>query len=193
MSLFVNARERKMWLAACGLLVLIYATLAPAKGVVIWLRERNTLRLAVALVLVAVLVLLARSFLRRRPGRREFLIALLLLATYVFLLLWMERAEERLHLVEYGLVAAFFYRALAERQKLGRGLRVSPAVAAVLMTSVAGWIDEAIQFFVPSRTYDLRDVGFNALAGLLAVTAMTTLGWAEGSHGRGADSDPGTD
>jgi VanZ family protein len=191
MSLFVSPRERKMWLAAAGLLVLIYVTLARARLVVDWLRERNTLRLAVGLVLVAVVVLLVRGFMRRRPSRRELLIVLLLVAAYAAVLLWMDRAEERLHLVEYGLVAAFFYRALGERHRAGRKLWFSPAVGAVLLTTAAGWIDEGIQHFLPSRVYDLRDVAFNALAGLLAVVAMTTLGWAEGS--READDLPGTD
>lgn len=179
MSLFVSPRERKMWLAAFGLLLFIYVTLAPAREIVDWLRQRNTLRLAVALVLGAVVAVLVRDFIRRRPSRRELLIALLLIAAYAAVLIWMDRAEERLHLVEYGMVAAFFYRALAERQRAGSQLWLSPALAAVLMTSAAGWIDEAIQFLVPSRTYDLRDVAFNAVAGLLAVTAITTLGWAE--------------
>lgn len=185
MSLFVSPRERRMWLAASGLLLLIYATLAQAREIVNWLRERNTLRLAVALVLAAVVVLLVRNLIRRRPSRRELLTALLLVAAYAAVLLWMDRAEERLHLVEYGMVAAFFYRALSERQKAGAKLWLSPAVASVLMTAVAGWIDEAIQYFVPSRVYDLRDVAFNALAGLLAVVAMTTLGWVEGTDHQG--------
>ena len=181
MALFVSVRERRMWLAAFGLLLVIYATTAQAREVVNWLRERNTLRLAVTLVLMAVVVLLARNLIRRRPSRRELLIALLLVASYAAVLLWMDRAEERLHLVEYGMVAAFFYRALSERQQAGSKLWLSPAVAAVWMTAVAGWLDEAIQYFVPSRVYDLRDVAFNALAGLLAVVAMTTLGCVEGT------------
>jgi VanZ family protein len=182
MSLFVSPRERKMWFSAVGLLVLIYTTLGQARQVVDWLRERNTLRLAVGLVLVAVVVLLVRDFMRRRPSRRELLIVVLLVAAYASVLLWMDRAEERLHLVQYGLVAAFFYRALGERHRAGRRLWFSPSVGAVLLTTAAGWLDEGIQHFLPSRVYDLRDVAFNALAGLLAVIAMSTLGWAEGSR-----------
>jgi VanZ family protein len=186
MSLFVNPRERKMWLSAFGLLLLIYLTLAQAREAADWLRERNSLRLTVALMVVAVVVLLIRDFMRRRPTRRERGIALLLIVAYIVVFVWMDRAEERLHLLEYGLVAAFFYRALSERRKAGRKLWMPPAAAAVLMTAAAGWIDEGIQYLVPSRTYDLRDVVFNALAGLLAVVAITSLGWGE-------PSEPGSD
>ena len=164
-----------MWLSAAGMLALIYATLAPARVVVEWLRERNTLRLTVALVLLVVVVVLARNLLRRRPSRLEILVAVLFASIYVLVLVWMDRAEERLHLVEYGLVAAFIYRALGERESFGSRLRLSPAIGAVLLTSVFGWVDEAIQFFLPSRVYDLRDVAFNTLAGLLAVAAALSL------------------
>ena len=46
------------------------------------------------------------------------------------------------------------------------------------MTALLGWIDEGIQFLLPNRVYDIIDVGFNALAGLMAVVAMLVLGWA---------------
>ena len=57
--------------------------------------------------------------------------------------------------------------------------RVSPALVAVLLTAAFGWIDEGIQALLPSRVYDLRDVAFNAIAGLMTVTAMVALTWAE--------------
>jgi hypothetical protein len=39
----------------------------------------------------------------------------------------------------------------------------------------AGWIDELIQGLLPTRYYDLRDVAFNAAAGLLALLARYAL------------------
>jgi hypothetical protein len=41
-----------------------------------------------------------------------------------------------------------------------------------LFVAAAGWIDEGIQALLPSRYYDLRDVAFNAAAGLMALAAI---------------------
>jgi VanZ family protein len=57
----------------------------------------------------------------------------------------------------------------------------------VLVTTVLGWLDEAFQWLVPDRVYDLRDVGFNALAGLVAVAATSALRWARPPGGRGRE------
>jgi VanZ family protein len=168
-----------MWLSAAALLVLIYSTLGSARLVVDWLRERNMLRLSVVLVLLIVAVLIARSLLRRQPGRTELAVVAFFLVAYVVMLVFMGRAEERLHLVQYGLVAAFVYRALLERREHGAGRGPSPVIGAIVLTAAFGWLDEGIQAVLPSRVYDLRDVAFNAVAGVLAVSAMATLSWAQ--------------
>jgi len=46
------------------------------------------------------------------------------------------------------------------------------------MTALLGWLDEAIQWFLPNRVYDPVDVGFNALAALMAIAASAALAWA---------------
>ena len=38
-----------------------------------------------------------------------------------------------------------------------------------------GWLDEGIQALLPNRVDDIRDVGFNALAGLMAITARLAI------------------
>jgi len=168
-----------MWAGAVCTLVLIFSSLSSARAVVDWLRQRNMLRLSVALVLLIAAVLVLRSLLRRRPGRRGLAVIGAFALVFVLLLVFMGRAEERLHLVEYGLVAAFIYRALMERRLHGAMTRASPALVAVLLTAGFGWLDEGVQALLPSRVYDLRDVAFNAVAGLLTVAALATLSWAE--------------
>ena len=56
----------------------------------------------------------------------------------------------------------------------------------VAATPLLGWLDEGIQAILPHRYY-LRDVGFNALAGLMAVVACVVLGWARGAAGQGQE------
>ena len=59
-----------------------------------------------------------------------------------------------------------------------------------LSSAALGWTDEGIQAFLPNRVYDLRDVGFNALAGAMAVAATVVLRWAS-MRVRGEAAPPG--
>jgi hypothetical protein len=60
----------------------------------------------------------------------------------------------------------------------GRLRPLAPALAAVLATTAAGWLDEGIQAVLPNRYYDHRDVVFNGAAAAAAVAALAARGWA---------------
>ena len=114
---------------------------------------------------------------RTRPGLPEIGVGLGLVSLFVMVIVRTGIPEERTHLFEYSLVGALIYQALLERQ--GNGRRVAaPAVLAVVATALIGWLDEGVQAMMPSRVYDLRDVGFNALAGVMAVGGTRALAWA---------------
>ncbi|RMH60568.1 MAG: VanZ family protein, partial [Bacteroidetes bacterium] len=85
--------------------------------------------------------------------------------------------EERTHLIEYGVVAVLVFEALTERASRGRRVPLPP-VLAVVATSVFGTLDELIQGILPNRVFALRDILFNVLASVMAVTTMVGLGWA---------------
>jgi VanZ family protein len=93
-------------------------------------------------------------------------------------------------------VGGLYFAAFQERRRRlpGRVLRhpAAPAVAAILLTVAAGWIDEGIQHLLPSRYYDLRDVGFNAAAGALAVAGMAVRSWARGGSAPTRDAGHGS-
>lgn len=119
-----------------------------------------------------------------RSGRgRELWIGTGVVAVYlmVFVRLNLSPAE-RTHLFEYGVVAVLIYEALLERAREG-GRVLMPGPTAVLAGACLGWLDEGLQLLSPTRVYDLQDVGVNALAALLAVSATWGLRWAR--RGRG--------
>ena len=170
----MSSREKKLWFAAVSCLAAIYTAIFFARRVVDFLRARGELRLAVLMIFVAAGAVVAWRVVSARPGWRELVAVALCGALYVVVLSRLERHEERLHFLEYGLFAGLVEAALRER-----GLKWSGPVA-VLVTLCAGWIDEGIQGLVPGRIYDLRDVGFNFTAGLLAVLAVTLRRAARG-------------
>lgn len=85
--------------------------------------------------------------------------------------------EERTHLIEYSVVGVLIYKALLERSK-NEWPVWSPALLAILLTGTLGSIDEVVQIWHPTRTFDWRDLGFNWLAGILSVTAYKAIQWA---------------
>lgn len=176
MSLFASDRERRLWIWALAVVIAIYSTLGLAGTLAGALRARNLLGVAFGAGFVAAIAAVVGMALRRRPGRREIWVGLGVAAAYGMVLVRMALVE-RTHLFEYGLVAVLIHAALDERRRGGRRVPV-PAVLAVVATALLGWLDEGIQSLLPNRTYDVLDVGVNALAGVMAVGASLGLAWA---------------
>ncbi len=181
MPAFTSTRERHLWAWALGVVVAIYSTLGLARLVVELLRERNLLRPTVVTLLLGVGLALVVQLVRSRPGWREVAVAMGFAIVYTLLLVGMERAEERLHVVEYGLLAVLIHLALEERRENGGNTPGPSWLLAVVAAATLGWIDEGIQAVLPSRVYDLRDVALNAAAGVLAIGAMAALAAARRS------------
>lgn len=177
MALFTSARERRLWLLALAVIAAIYATLGRVPLVARLLRDRALLDTTFFTAFFIVVVAAAVVGLSRRPGWQEVATGVIVMAAYTMSFLRFGITEERTHLAEYGVVALLVYLALLERR--ARGGRVpAPAVVAFGVVAALGWIDEGIQAALPNRVYDLRDVGFNALAAFMAITSVGALRWA---------------
>lgn len=176
--MFTSARERRLWLWVLATVVAIYATLGLARTLAGVLRDRNLLDKSFIAALGVLAVVVVIQAVRTKPGGYEISIAIAVAAVYAMVLVRMGLPEERTHLFEYGLVAVLIFYALTERRDNGRPVR-APAILAVLATTLVGWLDEGIQWVMPTRVYDWVDVGFNALAALMAVLATVALRWAK--------------
>jgi VanZ family protein len=118
-----------------------------------------------------VLLLLAGGFSvymirhRRELGMFRFLLLAGLLFTYGCLLKYHCRfPAERLHLMEYGLLAYLSYSGL--RLHLSR---MSAYVLGFLISSAFGFLDEVIQYVLPNRVFEYRDVMTNVIASALGL------------------------
>jgi len=179
-------REGRLWIAAAAWVALIYSTLYFVRVPIEFLRERNLLRLTVAAAFLLAAATVLFLLLRRKPGWRSVVVLGVFAVAYLGVFLSMERAEEKLHFIEYGVLGGVVYAAFLERRARCEARPVSarwgrwwPAPAAVVLTSLLGWGDEGIQAVLPNRVYELRDVGLNVAAALLAVTAMSVWRWTE--------------
>lgn len=159
-------------------LAALYATLGVIRTVSNALRDANQLKNTVAvlftLAVAALLTLLARQKLLGKP--RVWAALFGAGALYTALIWPMNSPEEKVHFLEYGLVAVLAFFAAPTRFT-----GFSRYAAAALFTAAAGWVDEGIQALLPSRYYDLRDVAFNATAGVLALLMLAALRWTAGA------------
>ncbi|RME44485.1 MAG: VanZ family protein [Caldilineae bacterium] len=160
----------------------IYSTLGLARTLSDTLRERGLLGaffFAGLFLAGATVVTLAW---RVRPGGAEIGVGLGVATAYFFVFLRMLIPEERTHLIEYSVVAAFIYEALAERA--GQGRRVPfPPLLAIVLAALVGVLDECLQALLPNRVFDSRDVLFNMLAAVMAVAGSVALKWARRRRG----------
>lgn len=125
--------------------------------------------LAVGLALTAAVARLRRRERAVRAFDLAWLIAVAALAAWCAWAL-RRRPEEAIHLLQFGVLAALLYRAM-------RPAAPDPAIlaATVLLGSLVGTVDEIIQWIVPGRFWDLRDVAVNAGACALAAAALWRL------------------
>ena len=182
-SIFVSDRERRLWIVTLFVVVAIYSTLGIAPIVSDLLRSRGLLESAFGLGVVAIAGAVMLLALRRQPTVHEIGIWVGVAAVYLMAFVRIELAEERTHLVEYGLVAALTLQALVERSHTGRG-PARPALLALLITATVGTVDELIQAVLPTRVFDLRDILFNVLAAAMALAASSAIVWSRNRRSR---------
>jgi len=175
MPLFTSPRERQLWTWAASAVAAIWATTGVAGSLAQYVAGTGVVELAFSLGFLAAVIAVVANAVNRPGERRGVWVPLAVIVVY-----WMVAvrlgAVERTHLFEYGLLAVLIHEALLEGRRHGRSLP-APAPAAIVSTALLGWMDEGIQALFPSRVYDLRDVGVNALAALMAVLASVVLRW----------------
>lgn len=174
MSLFSSRREKRLWLWTFAIVVAIYASLGLAGELASALRDRDILSDAIWVGLFLIAATVVALTLKTRVGGAEIGVALGVVAVYLIVLTRMGLPEERSHIIEYSVVAAFIYEALIERANNGRNVPM-PALIALVATASIGALDELIQLLLPNRVFDVRDIGFNALAGMMAIGAALAL------------------
>ena len=177
---FSSSRERRLWAWALVVAVAIYSTADLARMLADALRESGLLELTaqmfnVGLLLVGAMILV--QGLRKRSRGVEVGFALGIAAIAIIGFARGISAAERSHLVEYTVLALIVHEALLERRDRGRRVP-APALLAILGTTLAGVLDECIQFFVPGRTFDWFDVLGDLVASVVAVGSSASLRWA---------------
>lgn len=160
-----SVREEK-WLWVILWTGMIYSMAAFVRPLCEYLRSMTMLNVTVTVAMAVFLSLfvgpLLKSF-RALTVPRKFLL-IVVLALYAAGMMFLKIPEERIHLVQYGVLAYLVFQALivdlSRQQSFG---------LAFLVTLGLGWGDEIIQSFAPGRFYDNKDVILNGVSGILGL------------------------
>ena len=168
----LGGRRCRLWGEALAYIAVVFATVPvfPSVWRVLLSHTEGAVRHLGIVVVAALLVGMAVAVWRRFKGRAILPYVTLagIVACYTYLLaMFGTFPAERLHLVEYGLVAFFLVRAL----RLDLTGRNAFAVAFVL-TGVIGLVDEVIQGVLPQRFFELKDVLLNVVSGGLGLIGV---------------------
>jgi hypothetical protein len=161
----------RLWTFIWAYVLLIYLTLPLMRSVLNALRGAvGQENLSTALNVTLVLAGLALIALGVRHGWKTLLHVTVPLAIILAVAYHLHIPEERVHFLQYGLLGLLVLKTSRVRSWL-QLLAVAAFVIAV------GAIDEAIQWLLPNRVGDLRDVAMNTLAGVMGVWIGTALHW----------------
>ncbi|MFH1360127.1 MAG: VanZ family protein [Candidatus Omnitrophota bacterium] len=178
--------QRNYWFQVLAWTAFIYLTLPFAQSLTQFLTQFIPISIAVnvlyVLALIFLLFLLHKIKIRFRS---TYLILIVLATVMIHLLKSMTIPIEKIHFLEYGFLAFLIHKALQAKTN-----KVLAYLLAFLLTAALGWGDEGIQYLLPGRYYDLRDVLYNTLGGFLGLWITFAVRRERGLQQRQLTSNP---
>lgn len=163
---FVKSKSH-LWLIIMAYVAVIYLTLPVMRPVLMFLQKtlgKDVLSLAVNLLLVFAVSFSFILIVKKRNlghGRLALILAILLAGAGVAM--GYEIPAERIHFLEYGILGSLVLNAAINSWKI-------PILSSFVFVSIIGIGDETIQWFLPNRVGDIRDVFMNSVGGLLGIS-----------------------
>jgi VanZ family protein len=155
---------------AIGVLV-IYCTIPVARALREFIAEQVGLDLFLYVTATLALIAGVMAFInlrrRRLPTDAYLFLFIIISAFMAYIYQLRDIPEEAIHVAEYGAIGILVYRALAHRTR-----DFSIYIMATLIVGMIGVLDEYIQWIVPSRVFDLRDIRTNFIAGGMGQLAI---------------------
>ncbi len=177
MFIFKSNKERYFWTLVAMTQIAIWASLGFAGKLVQKFEGTHILTVAFVVGFLVMITVIVSGVFSRKPTGKEIWVLTGITTVYAMIVVRMGVPTlERTHLFEYGLVAVLVFHAFLERYS-NKPNMIKVALFSIFLTGLLGWIDEEIQRILPNRVYDIRDILFNILAGVMTVTACSLLTW----------------
>lgn len=163
--------KQRAWGAAGLFAFFILATASFALTVSRWLQSYHLLGISLAGLLLLLLFYLVAYFVSLRIRNiRAYLDLTILLFVAALLMQAMVSTAEKVHLLEYALLALLFFKACQFHHQGGveKGGLYGYGIP-LLLTMGVNWLDEIWQGVLPERVYDIQDILFNTCGGILGI------------------------
>lgn len=144
----------------------IYLTLPVMRPVLNFLKDNLGKRfdLSTNLVLIAAMVVIFLIFIKSRFTWKQWLVSMIVFSLYLYSLKILKIPEERIHLLEYGFLSFLVFKIYLSTRTI-----VACYWPTFLTVSFIGTLDEIIQYYLPNRVGDVRDIILNIFSGLLGL------------------------
>jgi hypothetical protein len=169
-----RAKIIRDWAVVICYTALIYSTLSLTPNLWNWLRGCIGGFIeylpAILLAIAGALILFYLIFRYKNKCVLRFACLILVGLAYVFGLQRVPLSIEKIHFIEYGLLSLFVFKALRHSFT-----DTAVYILTVFIVFCIGWMDEMIQYFLPNRVYDFKDVllnGFSSALGLCVVRLL---------------------
>ncbi len=161
-----NNKRLLYWGLTLGWTLAIYSTLSIMRTISSYLEERLPFETVLTIIVCLILGATVIFFLQHAGRLSVFRYVLLFAVTvgYVYGIFTVKYPIEKIHFVQYGVLAYFAFRAFACDLK-----GVLPYIGAFILTALIGYGDELIQGVLPDRYYDDNDVILNAVSAAMAL------------------------
>lgn len=161
-----QVKKVRDWSVVTFYTLFIYITLPVMPG--LWNRfsrvAGNFANYLAAFILGLIGLLIALYLIIKQKDIRNFIWLAILACAYVLGLNRLKLPIERLHFIEYGLLGLLIFRALRHKIR-NKSIYLWSGIAVFCL----GFLDEGIQYLLPNRVYQTRDVMVNGLAGVLGL------------------------
>jgi hypothetical protein len=151
------------WVAAFTWVALIYLSVPCVRGISNQLRDSFLLLPTIYTIFGICIIFLLILFYKHYKFSIFNIVGLIFITgSYCVLLIYSSTPEEKIHLIEYGILAYLFVKAIGfDRRKM--------YFLAIILTALFGLGDELVQYYTPNRFFDWWDVFLNAVSGFNAV------------------------
>ena len=164
---------RLRWALTLSYLFFIYATLGIVRPIVEQLRTAGFLSPTVTLLFV-VFTLLALGWRYAATSRSRLIQRGVLITSLLAIALFMDGLpEERLHFLTYGLLGWLICWSVEAGESDSLWAKTGWLLPCLLVW-LAGGIDELIQWWLPVRVFEVRDILINGVAGMLGIALFAT-------------------
>ena len=167
--------RRRAWIYVGSMMLCILLTLPTTP--ILWKWAIDTFGGGINYIayLVFFFVFLCLCFLTIRRQAETRMKSLMILSAFVFLYLYLLKYQcrfsaERLHLAEYGILSYLSYAAFKVDFPEGKAYALG-----FITASGFGLFDEIIQFILPNRVFEIRDVLTNIIAAGLGLLVIRFL------------------